>query len=94
MKQFLVTGVLIAPEKINDELLQTHMAYTQQWMDAGRIVMSALYADMTGVVTLSLRIRRRRSRLSTRTSLSIVSERRTMSSGKSISTTEGSESRT
>ena len=42
MKQFLVTGVLIAPEKINDELLQTHMAYTQQWMDAGRIVMSAL----------------------------------------------------
>lgn len=28
MKQFLVTGVLIAPEKINDELLQTHMAYT------------------------------------------------------------------
>lgn len=29
MKQFLVMGVLIAPEKINDELLQTHMAYTQ-----------------------------------------------------------------
>lgn len=54
MKQFLVTGVLIAPEKINEELLQTHMAYTQQWMDAGRIVMSALYADMTGVVNIVL----------------------------------------
>lgn len=38
-------GVLIAPEKINDELLQTHMAYTQQWMDAGRIVMNIVFAD-------------------------------------------------
>lgn len=52
MKQFLVIGTIVDQSKLTDELLRIHMAYTKEWMDANKIRMSALNADMSGVANI------------------------------------------
>lgn len=54
MKTFLVIGKIIAPEKMNDALMQTHIAYTTEWMKEKYIVLSSLTADQSASVTLVL----------------------------------------
>lgn len=48
MKYFIVEGTLSAADKINDDIMKDHMAYTQKAMDAGMILTSGLKEDMSG----------------------------------------------
>ncbi|MGL4572845.1 MAG: YciI family protein [Clostridium sp.] len=48
MKYFIVEGMLKNEDKMNDNLMETHKAYTQKAMDSGLILMSGLKADMSG----------------------------------------------
>lgn len=48
MKYFIVEGNLKDSDKINDNIMKEHMAYTKKAMDNGMILMSGLKEDMTG----------------------------------------------
>ena len=48
MKYFIVEGILQDADRINDEIMKEHMAYTQRAMDAGMILTSGLKSDMSG----------------------------------------------
>lgn len=48
MKYFIVEGVLKAADKINDDIMKEHMAYSGKAMEAGMILTSGLKADMSG----------------------------------------------
>lgn len=48
MKYFIVEGMLKNSEKINENIMKEHMAYTQKAMDEGMILMSGLKSDMSG----------------------------------------------
>lgn len=48
MKYFVVEGILGNADKMNDDIMKEHMAYTQKAMDSGLILMSGLKADMSG----------------------------------------------
>lgn len=44
----MVEGTLKNPNKIDDNIMKEHMAYTQKAMDEGLILMSGLKSDMSG----------------------------------------------
>ena len=48
MKYFIVEGILKNTEKMNDEIMKEHMAYTGKAMESGLILMSGLKEDMSG----------------------------------------------
>ncbi len=48
MKYFIVEGLLKDSDKINEEIMKEHMAYTQRAMDEGMILVSGLKSDMSG----------------------------------------------
>ncbi|EGT3616950.1 hypothetical protein FHH43_12025 [Clostridium perfringens] len=48
MKYFIVEGILKDSDKINEDIMKEHMAYTQKAMDEGMILMSGLKSDMSG----------------------------------------------
>lgn len=48
MKYFIVEGILKNSDKISEDIMKEHMAYTQKAMDEGMILMSGLKSDMTG----------------------------------------------
>lgn len=48
MKYFIVEGILKNIDKMNDNIMKEHMAYTQKAMDVGLILMSGLKKDMSG----------------------------------------------
>ena len=48
VKYFIVEGIITNQDKINDEIMKIHMAYTQKAMDSGLILMSGLKSDMSG----------------------------------------------
>lgn len=48
MKYFIVEGTLKNQDKINDNIMKSHMAYTQKAMDKSLILMSGLKSDMSG----------------------------------------------
>lgn len=48
MKYFIVEGMLKNSDKIDENIMKEHMAYTQKAMDEGMILMSGLKSDMSG----------------------------------------------
>ena len=48
MKYFIVEGILKDSDKINEDIMKEHMAYTQKAMDEGMILVSGLKSDMSG----------------------------------------------
>lgn len=48
MKYFIVEGILKDSDKINEDIMKKHMAYTQKAMDEGMILVSGLKSDMSG----------------------------------------------
>lgn len=48
MKYFIVEGILKSIDKMNDNIMKEHMAYTQKAMDSGLILMSGLKSDTSG----------------------------------------------
>lgn len=52
MKQVMVEGTILAAEKMTDEIMKEHMAYTQKAMDDGMILLSGLKADRSGGIFL------------------------------------------
>ena len=48
MKYFIIEGILKNSDKINEDIMKEHMAYTQKAMDKGMILVSGLKADMSG----------------------------------------------
>ena len=48
MKYFIVEGILKDSDKINEDIMKEHMAYTQKAMDEGIILVSGLKSDMSG----------------------------------------------
>ena len=48
MKYFIVEGILKDSDKINEDIMKEHMAYTQKAMDEGIILVSGLRSDMSG----------------------------------------------
>ncbi|WP_434307505.1 YciI family protein [Clostridium perfringens] len=48
MKYFIVEGILKDSDKINEDIMKEHMAYTQKAMDKGMILVSGLKSDMSG----------------------------------------------
>lgn len=48
MKYFIVEGILKNPNKIDENIMKEHMAYSQRAMDEGLILMSGLKSDMSG----------------------------------------------
>lgn len=52
MKQFLVLGTIVDASKMSPELMKTHKAYTTKWMKKGKIVLSSLFSDYSGVANI------------------------------------------
>lgn len=50
MKYFIVEGILKNPDKVDENIMKEHMAYTQKAMDNGLILTSGLKSDMSGGV--------------------------------------------
>ena len=50
MKYFMIEGTLTDADKINDDIMKEHMAYSQKAMDNGLILMSGLKSDISGGV--------------------------------------------
>lgn len=48
MKYLIVEGLLKDSDKINEDIMKEHMAYTQRAMDEGIILVSGLKSDMSG----------------------------------------------
>ena len=48
MKYFIVEGILKDSDKINEDIMKEHMAYTEKAMDEGIILVSGLKSDMSG----------------------------------------------
>ena len=48
MKYFIVEGILKDSDKINEDIMKEHMAYTQKAMDEGIILVSGLIMFGTG----------------------------------------------
>ena len=46
MKYFIIEGILKNTEKMNDEIMKEHMAYTSKAMESGLILISGLKEDM------------------------------------------------
>ena len=45
MKYFIIEGILKNTEKMNDEIMKEHMAYTSKAMESGLILMSGLHEE-------------------------------------------------
>ena len=45
MKYFIVEGILKDSDKINEDIMKKHMAYTQKAMDEGIILVSGLKSE-------------------------------------------------
>lgn len=52
MKYFIIEGTITNPDRMNDDILKEHMAYSQKAMDKGLIVMSGLKSDMSGGLSM------------------------------------------
>ena len=48
MKHFIIEGLLKNQDRMNDDIMKEHMAYTQKAMDNGLILMSGLKSNMSG----------------------------------------------
>ena len=48
MKYVIIEGILKNTEKMNDEIMKEHMAYTSKAMESGLILISGLKEDMSG----------------------------------------------
>lgn len=48
MKYFVIEGIIINADLMNDDIMKEHMAYTNKAMDEGFILMSGLKSDMSG----------------------------------------------
>ncbi len=48
MKYFIVEGILKDSDKINEDIMKKHMAYTQKVMDEVMKLVSGLKSDMSG----------------------------------------------
>ena len=48
MKYFIVEGIIKNPNKIDENIMKKHKAYSQKAMDEGLILMSGLKQDMSG----------------------------------------------
>ncbi|WP_042273380.1 YciI family protein [[Clostridium] dakarense] len=48
MKYFIVEGIIKNPDKMDEDIMKEHMAYSQKAMDKGLILMSGLKQDMSG----------------------------------------------
>lgn len=48
MKYFIIEGIIINADLMNDDIMKEHMAYTSKAMDKGFILMSGLKSDMSG----------------------------------------------
>ena len=48
MKYFVVEGIIINADLMNDNIMKEHMEYTQKAMDKGVLLMSGLKEDMSG----------------------------------------------
>lgn len=50
MKYYMVHGVLkiTDPNEVDQAIMNTHIAYTQKAMDAGKLLLSGLKSDMSG----------------------------------------------
>ncbi len=48
MKYFMVEGTILDADKMSDDIMKTHMAYTQEAMDDGMVLLSGLKEDMSG----------------------------------------------
>lgn len=48
MKYFIIEGFITNPERMDDNIMKEHIAYTQEAMEEGFILMSGLKSDMSG----------------------------------------------
>lgn len=48
MKSFIVEGILKTADRVDENTMTEHMAYSKKAMDEGRILMSGLKSDMSG----------------------------------------------
>lgn len=48
MNYYMIEGVILNADRMNDELMQEHMIYTQKAMDEGMVFLSGLKSDMSG----------------------------------------------
>lgn len=48
MKYFIIEGILKNTEKMNDEIMKEHMAYTGKAMEQGLVLVSGLKENMSG----------------------------------------------
>lgn len=52
MKRFLVTGTIIDANKMTNEIMKEHKAYTTKWMKSGHILLTGLAKDYHGVYSV------------------------------------------
>ena len=50
MKYFMIEGMILDADKMTDDIMKEHMAYTQKAMDEGTTLLSGLKTDMSGGV--------------------------------------------
>lgn len=48
MKYFMVEGTILNADEMSDDIMKTHMEYTQKAIDEGMILLSGLKEDMSG----------------------------------------------
>ena len=48
MKYYMVEGMILDADRMNDAIMKEHMAYTQKAMDSGMIFLSGLKTDRSG----------------------------------------------
>jgi uncharacterized protein YciI len=48
MKSFIIEGMLKTTDRVDENTMTEHMAYSKKAMDEGRILMSGLKSDMSG----------------------------------------------
>lgn len=53
MRYYIVEGTIKDAKAMNDSIMKEHMAYTQEAMDEGKILMSGLKSDMSGGVFIA-----------------------------------------
>ena len=52
MKYFLVEGIILNPNKMNESMMQEHQKYTESAMKKGKVLFSSLKSDMSASVTV------------------------------------------
>lgn len=52
MEYFLIEGLVTNPEKMSDDLMSEHQAYTGQLMARGNVLFSSLKSDMSASITV------------------------------------------